>query len=107
MIWIFDVTYLLYTVTVAELNSLSLKTQDSNRIMCVYSAVELCNNVMQYAICNNVCNNVITKNVYPRRENSACANVTVFPIPLILAVDRVRHIIYNILGLSHYPNVID
>ena len=29
------------------------------------------------------------KNVYPRRENSACANVTVFPIPLILAVDEV------------------
>ena len=48
-----------------------------------------------------------SKNLYPRSENSACANVTVFPIPLILAVDRVRHINYNILGLSHYSNILD
>ena len=33
--------------------------------------------------------NTIAKNLYPISENSACANVTVFPIPLILAVDRV------------------
>ena len=46
---------------------------------------------------------VTPKNLYPRSENSAYANVTVFPISLILAVDRVRHGNYYIFGLSLHP----
>ena len=40
-------------------------------------------------------------------KTALALNVTVFPIPLILAVDRVRHINYNILGLSHFSNILD
>ena len=43
---------------------------------------------------------VLTKNLYLRSENSAWPNVNVVSIPLILAVERVCHINYAILGLS-------
>ena len=51
----------------------------------------------------NVNNKV--KELVPKKRKQRLAVVNRFPIPLILAVDRVRHIHYNIFGLSHYPSV--